>query len=320
MPARFMKGVMSNPFASWLRVGAIIFFLGLAGCQGIQVESEPPVTTSTVPDAPAQPPDQAPPPEPPQPIAVLVTSDSTVYADVATALTDQLQVPQRTFFLDAVDTRQVIDEIQRAGIHTVVSIGSKAFDVAQDVAGANVIHAQVFDGATSRDRGVAAFPPATLQLAKWKAICPTLSHVGLIASGAFAETMAEFVEAGSLHGIDVLTREVATDREALFEFRRLTPSIDGFVLLPDATVLSPDVIKRLISHSNTNDIQVLVYSDPIYRLGATLRVAPVSDDVAAGIVELLHNTHLARRELTRFRLRQRGSSDEVEVVEQVAQR
>ena len=95
-------------------------------------------------------------------------------------------------------------------------------------------------------------------------------------------------------------REVKSDKEALLAFRSMVPYLDGFVFLPDETILSPDVIRRVLAHGARNDLQILVYSPVMFSMGAFLYVGSEPVDVATQIMLLL-NSEDSSQSLTKMR-------------------
>ena len=102
--------------------------------------------------------------------------------------------------------------------------------------------------------------------------------------------------------IKVIRREVTSDKETLQVFRAMVPYIDGFVLLPDESVLSPNVIRRIITHGSRNNLQILVYSPFMFDLGSYLYISAEPNDIAEQIVVLLEEHDIRSRPLTTMRV------------------
>ena len=116
------------------------------------------------------------------------------------------------------------------------------------------------------------------------------------------ERVEEIARACETAGVQLDHREVASDREMLLAFRSILPHIDGFVLLPDPEILSPEVIRRTIGHGVVNDLPILVYSPLMYELGASLLVEAEPVDVALQIIALLDSKETSRA-LTKLQTR-----------------
>jgi ABC-type uncharacterized transport system substrate-binding protein len=194
-----------------------------------------------------------------------------------------------------------------------VAIGRAALDALAEVPNLDVVYAQIFVAPQDRYRGVAAVPPFAMQLEYWKSRSPGLKRIGVIGSVNMRPVIDALQAAAEAENIAIIRREVTSDKEALFEFRRMTPDIDGFVFLPDDSVLSPDVIRRAMQHGARNAKQILTYSPAIFRLGAYIYVASAQTDVAAQIVAMLDHPADRSRPLTQMRVRIQGSDADIDV-------
>ena len=125
--------------------------------------------------------------------------------------------------------------------------------------------------------------------------------------------MQALADAGTALGLEMTTRQVSSDKEVLFEFRRLVPALDGFIFLPDDSVLSPGVIQEIISHGRSNGIQFLAYNQLLQTLGAQYLVTQDAEDVAAGLVQLINNPEHQTRALTSFYLQDKSGSQRIDV-------
>ena len=219
-------------------------------------------------------------------------------------LSRRMGEPYRIFDL----TRQDAWEIQSAMAEDVptkiVAVGAQALEVATRVAGPDVVYA----GVTADHEGlrrVNALPPFAQQLDYWLARSPNLNALGVVTSNKFRQAVERLEAAASARGLILHHREVASDREALAEFRAMVPSIDGFVFLPDESILSPSAMRRVMQHAERNSIEVAVYSPVMYAIGATHLFFPDTVDVANQVIDLLHSTQ-SRRALTKMRVQSRS--------------
>ncbi|MCZ6888738.1 MAG: ABC transporter substrate binding protein [Gammaproteobacteria bacterium] len=235
-----------------------------------------------------------------------------MYRQVEDALIARLERPSQVYRLDVTSPESVRDALAGENFASVIAIGQGAL-AAVDGTGLEVIHAQIFKAPTGEHRGVAAIPPFEMQLAYWKSLSPDLERVGVIASSNMRAVVDSLAKAAAEQGIDLLRSEVKSDKEMLFEFRRMVLHIDGFVFLPDDAVLSPYVIRRVMQHSVVNQKQILTYSAAMFRLGAFLYVTPVQDEVAARIVTLLEDPERGAAPLTMLRARVQGRDGYVDV-------
>jgi hypothetical protein len=70
-------------------------------------------------------------------------------------------------------------------------------------------------------------------------------------------------------------------------FKRLVPQIDGLWLVPDDRILSPTVLRELLSYAVSHGVRVCVFSDPLLQWGALLSATPTPEDIARTLRRIL---------------------------------
>ena len=288
-----------------LRVLFTLVLLATAGCQ-----SSGPEQTDTAPIAPPLKKQQVKPPKPPPviPLAIVVSANVPAYLDVENALTKQLNQPFEVFNLDDSSGEDILDRLKRENIVSLVAIGDAALKLAsRHHPDSKIVYSQVFNPLPPSYRGVAAIPPMALQLKYWLSLNSQLQHIGVVSSKDFEPVVKELVEAGKSLGIQIVNREVTSDKAALHEFRRLIPVVEGFIILPDASILSPGVIRRMVQHANANSVELLSYNLPVFNLGAYMHVTSAYEDIAGRIMDLLEDENLGNQHLKIVRIKVRGA-------------
>lgn len=299
---------------------AIVIVQLLAGCQAV------PVTTPIVFDKNPGPQAEQEQPRAPvetmvepvlptpvlEPVTLIVSTDTPAYRGVADAFVRNWTAPVRTVWLDhEPDIDKLIHELEAKPPRAVIAIGEPAV-AAISASNLPIIHAQSFQDNVST-RGVDSMPDPSAQLQAWQARDPDIHHIGIITGALFAGQMQALAVAGSALGLEMTTRLVSSDKEALFEFRRLVPDLDGFIFLPDDRVLSPGVIQEIIVHGRRNGIQFLAYNELLQALGAQYLVTQDAEDVAAGLVQLINDPARQTRALTKFYLHDKTGSQRIDI-------
>jgi ABC-type uncharacterized transport system substrate-binding protein len=273
--------------------------VGLSGCVSLGPEPEqPPEEQKSVRAAPSRPAAQPAPvvPEPAAPrVAVLISDDSPGYAEVAGQLTQALGAhPYRMINLygKSEHADEAIAEAEAFGAEQLVAVGLLAATVARRNASMPAVFCQVFnyeshDLLGANMQGVSMLPPFSLQLTKWKAISPDLKRVGLIIGPGHADLISEAESAAATHGIELLIETVSSDKESLYVFKRMTTQIDGFWLLPDNRILSPAVIREIMSYGTRHGTQIVVFNKGLLALGALMSISSDKQDIATQVVRLL---------------------------------
>ena len=237
---------------------------------------------------------------PPPPIAIVVSGDLDDYRELTDALAARMV---RTYALFELDQPQSASRIEHTiwGLQaaTVVAIGEPALKLASRMTGTDIVYAQVFNP-PEQHRGVNPIPPFDMQLSHWKNVSPNMRRIGVVGSAKMQNVIDELEAATAKSGFELTRREVRSDKEALQAFRAMVPQIDGFIFLPDETVLSPHVIQKVMAHGARNDRQILVYSPIMFQLGASLYVSAQQADIAEQIVALLDDPDIHTLPLTKM--------------------
>jgi len=263
-----------------------VALLALAGC----VTTPVPRTPAEAPEPVAEPVAQAAPSPEAEPAVtpVLVVLDDSRGRDseMLQVFSARLGRPYEILNLAHRTPAAVAERLDRAAPADVIALGPAATAATRGVPGLRVVHASVFEAVPGSD-GVDALPPFPVQLDYWLQVHPDLRRLGVIGSSRMMLRLEELGAACLARGLTLERRIVESDQEMLRSFRALVPRIDGFVFLPDETVLSPEVIREVIAHGRRNNVQILVYSPVMFNLGATLYVQPDPVAVAMSLIALL---------------------------------
>ena len=274
--------------------------VSLSGCTSLeQVPPIDPVVASVPPrlEVPPQPVVEPPPaPAPRSHVAIVVSSALPAFMDVAHSLAALL--PADDFVVHVLDdesaaaaTQQDFDRNGRAPRATV-AIGLPAALYARRHIDAPLIFCQVLNYADHPEleqaaAGVSMLAAFDEQLAFWKAIDGSLEVVGTIAGPGHDRLIAQSSAAAQARGIRLESRLSRSDRETVYQFKRLSAEIDGFWLIPDNRVLSLSAIEELMSYAASRRLPVVVSTPELLRFGALMSLAPSPSQVAESIVNVL---------------------------------
>lgn len=271
--------------------------LAIAGCATTPpqppVETRPPPVASTPqPPPPRATPAPAPQPKPPpaplrRNVTVVFDADTASAAATAAAIADAL--PPRAYRVATVDSANLSPPAPDAQPAVVIAVGRAAIDAARArLPGRPIVFCQVFayeDVLKSGGAiwGVHSLPPLALQLKSWRAIDPTLHSVALILGEERGALAAEAAQAAASVGTAVRLETSHSDRETFYIFKRLATQVDGLWLLPDNRVLSPTVLRELLSYANSHGVGVLAPNESLLRWGALASAASVPADIAEAV-------------------------------------
>lgn len=290
---RRLLNVAATLTASALLGGCV--FVASSGVSPPNPAPEPVVAAPEAPPpVPAPPPAPAPKPEPePTRTAIVLTQEIPAFADVADELLRRLDSEHVTVHDlggRPAEAGRVLAELKAANPDRVVAIGLLAATVAKELEGTPVVFAQVYnytdnDLISPHSKGVSFLPPFDRQLETWRALSPTLRHVGVITGPGQEGLVDEIRRAAGDEGLELSVRTAQTDQEALFNFKRLTTEIQGLWLLPDNRILSPTVVREIMSYAAKHRIQVVVFGRNLLGLGALMSIEASHADVAERVLE-----------------------------------
>lgn len=231
-------------------------------------------------------------------VTILVSSDIPAYTRVSSELTKQLTKRSKVYSLDGdVDkTDKAVRETQWSDREQVVAIGLTAARAARELSGKQVIFCQVFnytdyDLVTPWMKGVSMLPRFSEQLHVWRDLNPSLRRVALLTGANQQHLLAAATDAAQSYGIEVVYREVHSDKETLYTFKRLAPEVQGLWLLPDNRVLSAGVIRALMSYAVRQRKEVLVFSPTLLKIGGLISIEGTESDVAAQVLTRLQQAY-----------------------------
>ena len=234
-------------------------------------------------------------PEPPRlpPVSIVLTSSRPAYADVARELTNQFD-SYEVYDLSNDDRPPVtiLRLINDSNPGAVVAIGLRAAQSSVAMSTKPVVFSQVFnyqdhDLLTGNSRGVAAIVPLAAQISAWKKVDPTISRIGAIIGQGHEGLVTEAELAAQRHGLELRFHVTSSDQETLYVFKRMVRDIDGFWLFPDNRILSRRVLQQIIDEAKRRHVPVLVPSESMLQMGASISVSSVASDIANTITEVI---------------------------------
>ncbi|MGI9232991.1 MAG: ABC transporter substrate binding protein [Woeseiaceae bacterium] len=264
---------------------------------------EPEAEVVVVPTLPApakKTPSTLPAPPPLPPLAIVLTSGVSAYADVAEELTQRFE--NHTIYNLAEDARppvSILRLINDTDSSVVVAIGLRAAVSSIALANKPVVFSQVFnhqDLPTDNSRGVSAIAPLDAQIAAWKALDPSISRVGAIVGTGHETLIAEAEVAAERHGLELLAHVADSDQETLFAFKRMIRNIDAFWLFPDNRILSPRALQEIIASTKERRIPMLVPTESMLAMGADVSISTVASDIADVITDIIRQIQVGNFE------------------------
>ncbi len=285
----------------------------LGACSTLEkpLESPPPEAIIITPlaeeaeIAPVKPP-QIPPPIPqipaikvetfkPLDVAIIISRDienhHIIYHKIEALITDK-KGSVTPFYLYQQSTTDIIGQIKEAQHLQVVAIGLEAAKAASSLSGTPMIFCQVYNYqdhnlVNEYTKGVSLIPSLKQQFQAWKTIFPQLKTVGFITGKSKQPLIDSALETAATYGITLINHTVNNDKEMWGEFRRLTPLVDAFWLLPDNRILSKRTLRSIVNYSTKHTTPLFTINGLLLQAGAVISSSQVDDDVAQKVVTRL---------------------------------
>lgn len=227
-------------------------------------------------------------------VAVLLSESLPAYKNVSAELVAYLEDYKVYDLSDGSrSTRETFAAIDESDAELVVAIGLYAAKLAKSFATVPVIFGQVFnvndsDLISDEMKGVAVLPPLELQAEAWRGMDPNLRNIGAILGAGHEDLIVEAEQAMKIQGFKFQYVVVKSDRETLYQFNRMIPDIDGFLLFPDNRILSPAVLTEILKVAARHQVQVAAFSELLLAHGATFSANSVAADIAGKIAIALN--------------------------------
>lgn len=242
-------------------------------------------------------------PAPPPPVVVLVSEAIPAYQEVADELHMLLEKRASVVVLSGKRSarRQQLEQLKKPEYQQFVAIGLAAAKQARAIVGdedevvfCQVFNYQDFDLVGPRSKGVGALPGSLAMFATWRKMSPSLQHVAVLTGAGLEEEIQRARREAKRVGIELHHIVVASDKEVLFAYKSLAPTIQGLWLLPDNRVLSGRVIREMMSFSVRHGKQVVVFNDSLLRLGGVLSLSARKSEIAKKVVQRLDDAYQGR--------------------------
>ena len=187
---------------------------------------------------------------------------------------------------DVARGRKLAPKIRASDASLVLAVGVKAALVAKlELPDIPVIFCMVLDPAKhdrveQRLRERFSEVPIERQLATMRSVLPGRRKIGLLYD---PEKSARLVQEARRQAkelnLELVERQVASERDVPASLRALLPAIEALWLLPDSTVLNEESIKFLLSTALDSNLPVIGFSSDLVRRGALAGLSVRYDDV-----------------------------------------
>lgn len=221
-------------------------------------------------------------------VLALLSFDNPVYKEIikgfesgATAKGSAANVKQQVM--------QGGDALNTSGINVVFAIGTRALEAAKTQAGSTpVVFSLVYkqQGDTSAGGGVTLVFPPELELAKIKNYMPDRTKIGIIYSDESKKIYEGINGAAASAGVSVIGKYIPDSGGFSAAFGELASSTNCFLMIPDAKIFTPAVLKSLFADSAVKKYPVVGLSAMYTKAGAVMSLDYDYADIGAQCGEL----------------------------------
>jgi putative ABC transport system substrate-binding protein len=161
----------------------------------------------------------------------------------------------------------------------VVAVGARAVQLALQQKSAPVVHCMVLQDAGAYDTATSVGVPlsvsARARLDAMRRVAPAAKKLGVLYDPRVnARAIAELEAAAKSTGHVIVRSTVSSEKDAPAALDALLPRVDGLIVIPDATVVTKQLVAFLVARAFDKRVPVLAFSEALVRVGALAALAP----------------------------------------------
>lgn len=180
---------------------------------------------------------------------------------------------------DTTTAAAIAPKLASAGATLVVAVGARAAQVALQQPSIPFVHCMVLQDAgafdTDRSAGVPLTVPFKAQLAALQRVAPSVKKVGVVYDPKLSARQIEgAASAARALGLILVSRPVTCSADVPSAVDKLLPEVSALLVVPDATVVTKDLVSFVLGRSFERRVPVLAYSESVVKIGALAALAP----------------------------------------------
>lgn len=236
-------------------------------------------------------------------LLIVLSSDNEIYRSLAKQIRTQCAPASSEILVDRANLAQLLTQPEhaRAGI---VALGAEAAQAALPFTKTHLVVFSLVYNYRSLGLleggmvGVSMLPEPGQVLKLLQEINPKITKVAMPTGPGMEDYTVLARRAAEKLGLNLLTPEVASNKELLHFINRLDRQVGGFWLLPDNRILSRETIQQVVSANVKAGRSNVVFSPELFRLGGLISARYSGDAIAGQIRSVVKGS---AREQSRFR-------------------
>jgi putative tryptophan/tyrosine transport system substrate-binding protein len=223
-------------------------------------------------------------------IVILKSADITAYNQAADGFKAMVAgtatITEYDMQGDLAKGRKLARRVRASNADLVLAVGTKAALAAKlEIVDIPILFCMVLDPEKSglnapNMTGILLEVPIEHQFATMHSVLPGKKKIGVLFD---PEKTGDLVEEARRHaramGLELVTRQIRSEKEVPAVLRSLIPTIDALWLVPDSTVLTEESISFLLANALDANIPVLGFSSELVRNGALAGLSVHYEDV-----------------------------------------
>lgn len=231
-------------------------------------------------------------------VRVLVSGESASEKPIIRALKDQFGPRMKTYRAGRYrkTNHRIIRALSKDKNVPVVTVGNRAAKLAVRIKDKPVYISQAYDPGLIRKmgerfRGVSIIPDSRSVFWVLRSLDRSARRIGIITGPGMDQTIAVIKKAAMAEGLEIVHRQVRTDRGFLYEAETISNNIDVYWLFPDDRILSSVAIKTFMMNAVKQGKQVIAFTPALLKLGALISVEPDESAIAELINQMIILDH-----------------------------
>src|SRR3989454_8590360 len=223
-------------------------------------------------------------------IVILKSADISAYNQAIdsfkAALAGSATITEYDMQGDMARGRKLARKVRASNADIVLAVGIKAALAAKlEIVDVPIVYCMVLDpeknGLNAPNMvGIILEVPVDRQFREMRWVLPGLKRLGVLYD---PEKTGDLVEdarrVGKTFGVELIARQVHSEKEVPAGLRGLIPQVDALWLIPDGTVLTEESISFLLTTALDSNVPVIGFSSELVRSGALVGLSVNYEDV-----------------------------------------
>jgi putative ABC transport system substrate-binding protein len=198
----------------------------------------------------------------------------------------------QSFVISEMKDKDIIKEIRKKNPSIILSIGMDALKKIKEIEDIPVIYLMVpnpqsFSESALNLTGVRMNIKQEDQISYFRKAVPSMKTIGLLYDPERTGFLAQrAIDACKKAGVNLVAKEIKSSRDVPSEIKKMEGKVDGFWMLPDVTVFTPEGLEYLFLFSMKNKVPILTFSEVYLESGALISIGVDSFDMGAQAGEI----------------------------------